>query len=238
MLNNKKVLAIILARGGSKGIPNKNIKKLNDKPLIAYTIEEANKSAYIDKFILSTDDKEIASVSKTFGAEVPFLRPGNLATDTATSEDAMLHTINWLGNNQNFISDYVMLLQPTSPLRTVKDIDNSIEKIINEDGDSIIGLVKAEKHPYWMMEIKNGKVSSFAKTERKKYTRRQDLPDIYNINGAIYITKTELFKNTLCRWAGETLPYVMPKKRSIDIDDTMDWKLAELMLKEDKNVDV
>ncbi|MFW6016131.1 MAG: hypothetical protein ACOCRK_06805 [bacterium] len=158
-----------------------------------------------------------------------------LSTDTLTSEDAMLHTINWLEEHLDFISDYVMLLQPTSPLRAVEDIDNSIEEIINKDGDSIIGLVKSEKHPYWMMEIQNGEVKSYGEEQINNFTRRQDLPNIYNINGAIYITKTELFKKTLCRWSGKTLPYIMPKERSIDIDDIKDWKLAEFMLEEENN---
>lgn len=235
MIDNKKILAIILARGGSKGIPGKNIKNLAGKPLIAYTIEEALKSKYIDKLILSTDDKEIAEVGEKHGAQVPFLRPKKLATDTATSEKAMLHTINCMEKNKDFNSQLVMLLQPTSPLRKVEDIDNSIEKIIDKKGDSLIGLSKAEKHPYWMMEIRDGKVVPYNENKRKKYTRRQDLPEIYNINGAIYITDTKLFKETLNRWAGKTIPYLMPKKRSVDIDDMLDWRLAEVLLEEEKN---
>ncbi|OCL27626.1 acylneuraminate cytidylyltransferase [Orenia metallireducens] len=231
MIDNREVLSIILARSGSKGISQKNIKKLKGKPLISYTIEEAIKSKYIDRVIVSTDDFEIRKVAKQCGAEVPFIRPKELATDEATSEDAMIHAINWLKLNEKYKSDYVILLQPTSPLRKVQDIDGAIEKFARSNGDSLLGLCEANKHPYWMMEVKNEEAFYFI-SEIGKYTRRQDLPKIYNINGAIYITKTKLFLQTKCRWCGKIIPYVMPKERSIDIDDMLDWKLAELLLEE------
>ena len=226
---SEKILAIILARGGSKRIVNKNIKELNGKPLIAYTIEEAQKSKYLDRLILSTDDEEIIRVAKQFGAEIAFLRPKELATDTTTSEDAMVHAINWLSNNEGYNSDYVMLLQPTSPLRKAEDIDNAFEKLIKEKGDSIISLCKVDKHPYGMMKIENGKAIPYI-SNRKKYNRKQDLPNLYYINGAIYITKTNLFLKTKLLLAGKLIPYIMPKERSIDIDDIFDWRIAELFI--------
>ncbi|MTI59276.1 MAG: acylneuraminate cytidylyltransferase family protein [Firmicutes bacterium] len=229
MINNQVVLSIILARSGSKGIPKKNIKKLKGKPLISYTIEEAVKSKYIDRIIISTDDFQIGEIAKQYGAEVPFLRPKELATDKATSEDAMIHTINWLEKNEEYKSDYVMLLQPTSPLRRVEDIDKSLEKLIIINGDSLISLCEADKHPAWMMEIKDNTAVPFY-SEKIEYNRRQELPKIYNINGAIYITKTNLFLKYKSRWAGKTIPYIMPKERSIDIDDNFDWKVVESLM--------
>lgn len=237
MINEKSILAVILARGGSKGIPGKNIKELKGKPLIAYTIEEAKKSEYIDRIILSTDDNEIARVGQDYGAEVPFMRPEELARDDSLSRDAILHALDWLEENEDYTPEYLMILQPTSPLREVKDIDNSIEKIVKEDADSIIGICETEKHPYWMIEIKTGEVVPFNK-EGIKCTRRQDLPDIYHINGAIYVAKTELYIKNEEPWRNEkigTIPYIMPKERSVDIDNMLDWKLVELLLEEENN---
>lgn len=231
MYKRSKILALILARGGSKGIPKKNIKILKGKPLLAYTIEEAKNSKYIDRIILSTDDKYIANTGKKYGAEVPFIRPEKLATDEATSEDTMIHAIKWLQDNDNYNPKYTMLLQPTSPLRIKKDIDKSIELIINKGADSLVGLVKSDKHPYWMMEIKNGEVVPF--DERKtEYNRRQELPPIYIINGAMYIVRTELLLKEKNLQPGYTVPYIMPKKRSVDIDDMMDWRFVEMLIEE------
>lgn len=231
MYKNKKILALILARGGSKGIPKKNIKKLKGKPLIAYTVEKALKSNYLDRIILSTDSKEIANIGKKYGAEVPFMRPKILATDHATSEESMIHAINWLKENENYNSKYVMLLQPTSPLRKVKDIDKSVEKIIDKKADSLVSLVQSDKHPFWMMKIKDGQVKTFDK-KKEKYKRRQELPPIYIINGAIYIMKTNLFLKKKKLQPGYTIPHIMPKKRSIDIDDILDFKFVKMLIKE------
>ena len=233
MYKKNDILAVILARGGSKGIPKKNIKPLNSRPLIYYTISEAQNSDYIDRLVVSTDDNEIAKTSKKYGAEVPFKRPEYLASDEATSIDAIIHTLNWLDENESFSPEYVMLLQPTSPLRRVKDIDDSIEQLIENKGDSLISLKESEKHPYWMMEIQEGLVEPFSE-KKEEYSRRQDLPAVYEINGAIYLARTDLLLEEKTLSPGDTLPYVMPKERSIDIDDIFDWKIAELLLKEEK----
>ncbi|SJZ43945.1 acylneuraminate cytidylyltransferase family protein [Selenihalanaerobacter shriftii] len=233
MFEGNQILAIILARGGSKGIPKKNIKELNGKPLIAYTIESAKQSRYIDCLVLSTDDEEIAEVGKQYGAEVPFIRPDELATDTAKSEDAIIHALNWLRDNEEYLPDYIMLLQPTSPLRAVEDINRSIEKLTASKADSLISICKTDKSPYWMKTINDEGYLEPVISEKKHYNRRQDLPDTYQLNGAIYIAKVEMFLKYKSFFTDKIVPYIMPRERSIDIDDVIDWKLIQLLLEEE-----
>lgn len=161
MIGNKCVVAIIPARGGSKGIPRKNIKNLNGKPLIAYTIEEALKSKYVDRVIVSTEDLEIAEISKSFGAEVPFFRPKELAQDDTPGIEPIIHAINYLLNDENYNFDYVMCLQCTSPLRNSKQIDEAILEMYNKDADSAVSVCESEVNPYWMKVIKNGKMVDY-----------------------------------------------------------------------------
>lgn len=227
----KKILAIIPARGGSKGIPRKNIKVFNNKPLIAYTINEALKSKYIDRVIVSTEDDEIASVSKYYGAEVPFLRPKELSADSTPGIDPIIHCINWFNQNENYYPDYVCLLQCTSPLRKTKHIDEALEKIIYNESDSLVSVCESEISPYWMKKIEDGKMKDFLDAT-KFYSRRQDIPKVYRLNGAIYISKTESLLNNKSFHTENTLPYVMDRITSIDIDDMVDFKFAEFLMKE------
>ena len=140
MYKNKRILGVITARGGSKGIPRKNIKKLNNKPLIWYTINSALRSKFLTKFIVSTEDHEIASISRYYGADVPFIRPTYLAKDNSKSIEVVQHALKWHKHNKNEDYDYLMILQPTSPLRSSKDIDECIKKIINTDSDSVMSV--------------------------------------------------------------------------------------------------
>ena len=233
MINNKRVLAIIPARGGSKGIPRKNIKDLNGKPLIAYTIEEAKKSKYIDKILVSTEDEEIAEISKKYNLEVPFLRPKELAEDNTPGIDPILYTVQCFHENKCDF-DYVVCLQCTSPFRKIEQIDEAIEKLIAQNAHSIVSVCESEVNPYWMKNIENGLMKDFLEGSAF-YSRRQDIPKIYRLNGAIYISKTEnLLKNK--NWYTEkTLAYVMDKKSSIDIDEMIDFKFAEFLMREDNN---
>lgn len=231
MIDNKIVLAIVPARGGSKGIPRKNIKNLCGKPLIAWTIEQALKSKYIDRLIVSTEDEEIAKISRDYGAEVPFSRPIELAQDDTPGIEPILHCINWLKDNENYYPDYVCILQCTSPLRKVNHIDEALEKLIEKKADSIIGVRKSEISPYWMKNIVNGKLVDFIK-DSHKYVRRQDLPAVYRLNGAIYIGKTDILVNNRNWYTDNTLPYIMSQEDSIDIDTIMDFKFAEIIMKE------
>lgn len=230
MINNKKVLAIIPARGGSKGIPKKNIKELNEKPLIAYTIEEALKSKYIDRLVVSTDDDQIANISKKYGGEIPFLRPKELAKDNTPGIDPIIHCVNWLKENEGYNSDYVMCLQCTSPFRTVDHIDEAIERLIIEEEDSIVSVCESEVNPYWMKKIINGRLSNFVENNNF-YSRRQELPQVYRLNGAIYLAKTKLLLTIKNWYTEDTLPYIMDRISSIDIDNKFDFNFAEILLR-------
>jgi len=231
MIDGKSVLAIIPARGGSKGVPRKNIKDLCGKPLIAWTIEEALKSKYIDRTIASTEDGEIAEISRKYGAEVPFLRPKELAKDDTPTVDVIIDLINRLEQYEGYKPDYVCVLQCTSPFRKSKHIDEGLEQLINSDGDFIIGVCESEINPFWMKKIENGKLLNFME-DSPTYNRRQDLPTIYRLNGALYIGRTDMLVENKNWYTGNTLPYIMRNKDSIDIDTIMDFKFAELLMKE------
>lgn len=232
MVQNE-ILALILARGGSKGIPRKNIKKMLGKPLITYTIEAALNSKYIDRLVVSTDDNKIAELCKKNGADVPFMRPAELATDDSGSNEAILHALEWLKEKENYIPDYFALLQPTSPLRNAEDIDQAIEKLKNsKNANSLKSVYKTQESPYWMREInEEGYLKPFIEKD-ENYYQRQKLPDLFMPNGAIYIIETAIFLETLSFNTKKTIPYIMNYKKSIDIDDENDWKIAEMFLKE------
>jgi len=234
MLKNKKILAIIPARGGSRRLPGKNIRKLLGKPLIVWTIEQAKKSKYIDKLIVSTDDKTIAKISKKYGAEVPFLRPKELARDSTKIIDVILNLLSLL-KKENYIPDIIALLQPTSPLRTVKDIDNAIELFLKNKCESVISIYESGHSPYWSFKIEKKYLKPVFGWKYFKM-RRQDLPKSYTPNGAIYITTTKILHKYKSFYTNKILSYIMPKERSIDIDNEIDFKLTELILKnENKN---
>lgn len=225
---NKKILTIIPARSGSKGIKNKNIVNLNRKPLIYYTINEALKSKYITRIIVSTDDEEIANIAKELGAEVPFLRPSFLAEDTSKTIDTIIYSIEKLKEiGQEY--DYVVLLQPTQPLRRSWHIDEAIELIINKKETSLVSVSKVKEHPILIRKIdENGYVKNLLNESSTK--RRQDFEDFYKVNGAIYINKIDenLTKDTSLN--DNKLAYIMDEKYDIDIDEHNDLYLAEIML--------
>jgi len=225
MIKGKTILAIIPARGGSKGIPRKNIKIIAGKPLIVWTIEEAKKSKYIDRLILSSEDVEIIRVAKEWGCEVPFIRPKELAQDETPGIEPVIHAINTLSEKY----DYVCLLQPTSPLRKVENIDDCIEKCIKNDADSCVSVTEVDKHPYWMYEIgKNEELISLFPD--KSITRRQDLPKVFALNGAIYISTCQQILKQKKLITEKTYGYIMNKNNSIDIDEEMDFNFSAIML--------
>lgn len=218
-----KILAIIPARGGSKGVPRKNIRDLAGKPLIAWTIEEAKKSRYIDLLILSSEDDEIIEVAKQYGCEVPFKRPLELAQDDTPGIEPVLHAIEQCPGY-----DYVVLLQPTSPLRTVEDIDGCIEKLLNSDADFCVSVTEPEKSPYWMYTIEEERMVPLLPQE-ELVARRQDLPKVYALNGAVYVGNIMEIIETKNFLTKSTLGYVMSKENSIDIDTEIDFKLCNLI---------
>ena len=233
---NSKILGLILARGRSKGIKQKNITKLCGKPLIDWTINSALKSKRLTDIVLSTDSIKIAKIGKKLGAKVPFLRPLKYAQDKTSSVAAIEHAINWLrkkGKNYEFVT----LLEPTSPLRDHNDIDQAILKIIRSKADSLVSVSKAESlNPaYLYKKGKNDKIIPF-KYYNKKYIRRQDVEPVYFQEGSIYISKvsTLLKKKTFCH--NNTLMYVVPKWKSLEIDDSLDLILVSAILKNKKKI--
>lgn len=225
MIAGKSVLAIIPARGGSKGVPRKNIRMLAGKPLIAWTIQEALKSRYLDRIIVSTEDAEIAEVAKAWGAEVPFMRPTEFAQDNTPGIEPVIHAIRSLP-----VYDYVVLLQPTSPLRCCADIDGCIELCENRKAPSCVSVSEPDKSPYWMFTVDTqGRMSRLLELERT-ISRRQELPPVYALNGAVYVAQTLSFLEEKSFVTESTVPYVMSKTDSIDIDTETDFAIAEFFL--------
>lgn len=226
-----KVLAVIPARAGSKKIPGKNIKKIGGKPLIVYTIEAALKSKYLDRIIVSTDDEKIAKIAKKCGAEVPFIRPKELAEDDVPLvPDVLRHTVEELKRNENFDVDIIVMLQPTSPLRKTKYIDLAIEKLINTKCDWVVTVSRVSDHPFRMRRMKGDKLELLFETE-KVWAQRQDLPPVYYLNGAVYATrkdvimKKDVFQNK--DWRG----IAMEEEEGIDIDTFTDLLVVDAILK-------
>jgi CMP-N,N'-diacetyllegionaminic acid synthase len=224
MINNKKILAIIPARGGSKGIPKKNIKLLKDKPLIAWTIEEAKKSRFLDKIIVSTDDEEIMKVSKKWGAEVPFLRPSELAQDDTPGIAPVLHALEYFSDYE-----YVVVLQPTSPLRLAEDIDNAIYLCEKNKSNFCVSVTESKIIPDWMFRINNQGVLEPLNSREIPY-QRQKVKQTYVLNGAVYVGRKEALIKNQSFLTPETIPYIMPNNRSIDIDDIIDFEYCEYIL--------
>ena len=224
-------MGVIPARGGSKGIKNKNLHNLNGKPLIWYTIEAAKKSNLITDFIVSTDSLEIKKVSELYGAEVPFIRPAHLSNDKALAVPTIQHAVLFAESNKEIIYDYIVMLQPTAPLRTHEDIDNSLSKLIEEGGDGIISVVDVENyHPIKMKTIKDGTLLDFVNSNLEN-PPRQSLPPVYIVNGAIYATKRDVFINKNTFKGNFCIPFIMPQNRSSNIDEPQDFIVAEYFLK-------
>jgi CMP-N,N'-diacetyllegionaminic acid synthase len=230
MIQGKSILAIIPARGGSKGIPRKNIHMLAGKPLIAWTIEEAKKSKYIDRVILSSEDEEIIRVAKEWGCEVPYVRPIELARDDTPGIEPVLHAIKTLKEKY----DYVVVLQPTSPLRLVDDIDGCIDTCLTSHATSCVSVTEVNQYPYWMYKIDTQGHLSPLIEQANETSCRQDLPQVYLLNGAIYIAKSIWLQQSRSFLTPETKAYVMPKDRSLDIDDDVDLKLCAILINKKK----
>ena len=227
MFGKQKILSLIPARGGSKGIKNKNIISLAGKPLIAYSIEAAKSSKYIDSIVVTTDSEKIAEVSKQYGARVPFLRPKKLASDTSKTIDAVLHAIEIL---KSMDEDYsvLVLLQPTQPLRTADDIDRAIELYYEKGESGLVSISPVDDSPLLIRSIdEDGQLINLL--SQSSTCRRQEMPDYYKVNGCIYINKIEeLDENT--SFNDNKVPLVMSKEHSVDIDEISDLWMAEYYL--------
>jgi N-acylneuraminate cytidylyltransferase len=223
MLDGMKILAIVPARGGSKGVPRKNVRPVAGKPLIRWTLEAAKASACVDRIVVSSDDDEILSVAAAFDPSVPLRRPAELATDVAGSLDVVLHALDAVPGYE-----LAILLQPTSPLRIAEDIDGCLTAMRGKS--SCVSVCAAEESPYWMYRLEgDGKLSRLIEGG-DAYARRQDLPAVYLLNGALYAFRSDWLRKTRAFVDKDTVGFVMPAERSIDIDTEADLLRAERAL--------
>ncbi len=229
MYKDKKIVVCITARGGSKGIPRKNIKLLRDKPLIAYAITAGLTSKYADRTIVSTDDKEIAEIAKQHGAEVPFMRPAKLATDKAPSLPVLQHMVAFLETKEKYQPDIIVLIQPTSPMVLNEDVDKAIEQLFKTSTNSCVSVSEITDRPEYMYTLKDNKITPFLK-KKSNITRRQDMPKIHRVNGAVYVTKRDVLmkKNKIIDLHASAI--IMPRERSFDIDEPIDFEMIEHFL--------
>lgn len=227
------MIAFIPARGGSKGLPGKNIRLLNGKPLIAHTIEAALNAKSIDRVIVTTDSEQIADIAKRAGAEVPFLRPANLASDTASAVDVYLHAAEYMRDHFDVNTEKFMVLLPTSPLRTSHHIDEAAELFVKQKATTLISVTEADTPPSWYMRIDDsGYLHSANFGVQGSLVKNRQLNATYYIpNGAIYILDYSLLKNERTYYCDSTIPYVMKRNDSIDIDSIDDFEYVEYLMR-------
>ena len=230
MIKKSKVLAIIPARKGSKRLPNKNKLDLNGKPLIAWTIESAMKSIYIDDIAISTNDEDIVEIAKLYDIDVPFLRPVELSSDKASTMDVIFHTINFYKSIGRYY-DIIILLQPTSPLRTSVDIDNSF-KLLSKNVKAIVSVCELDHSPLWSNILPTNNSLEFFLKEDVQGLRSQDLPQYYRLNGAIYLSRINYLKTNKKFFGNQSKAYIMSTNNSIDIDTKLDFELCKLIMNE------
>ena len=224
------IIGLIPARGGSKGIPRKNLATLAGKPLIQYTFEAALGSKALDRVILSTEDEEIAELGNSLGIEVPFTRPKSLATDEASTRAVLRHALKWLEDHEGHTPEVLVTLQPTSPLRRAYHIDEAIREFQERDVDSVVSVTPVSEHPYEVVGFANGEM--FRPVKRPKgIVRRQQYPPYFYINGAIYVTRSSLLLDQDSGYGKWVYGYEMDSQESIDIDTYLDLQIAECFLK-------
>lgn len=229
----EKFIAIITARDGSKRLPNKNILDLAGQPLISWTIEAAKNCDLIQEVVVSTDSMEIKEIAEKYNATVPFLRPENLSNDTASSFDVVKHCIDYYKNEENREFEYLILLQPTSPLRTSEDITNAIHLLESKNADAVISICETDHSPLWSNTVDDNLCLDNFLRDEVKNTRSQDLPSYYRINGAIYICKiSEFLKQKTFFLINNIFGYKMSTDTSVDIDTKLDFIVADFLLKE------
>lgn len=230
MYKDKKILCTILARGGSKRLPGKNTKLLNGKPLISYAIQAAKSSQYIDRVIVSTDDENIARVARDEGAEVPFIRPAELSSDTASVISAVQHTIKYLREHESYVPDAHVLIQLTSPFVQKEDIDAAIETFFRTGANSCVSVCEITDRPELMGRLEGERLTPFM--EDIPSLRNQDRPELFRLNGAVYVTKIEVvMEKGLIYDGSDCAAIVMPRERSVDIDTPLDFVIAETLMK-------
>ncbi len=227
-----RTLGVIPARGGSKGIPKKNIRPLAGLPLIIHTLKAAKASRRLTDCIVSSDDPKIIRLCKKYGGQAPFARPKSLATDRASSLSVLRHAVQFMEKKHGKPYRFVVLLQPTSPLRTAKDIDGCVRLLSSSKADSVISVCRVEDpHPGKMMQIENGLLQPLLPKWWREGVRRQDLPPVFFLNGAVYVVRRDVLMRKNSLWGKKTMPYLMPAVRSVNIDSLQDIVLAETLLK-------
>jgi CMP-N,N'-diacetyllegionaminic acid synthase len=219
VIDGLSVLALITARGGSKGLPGKNIRPVNGRPLLAFTVDAARAAQCVDRVVLSSDDDAIMQAALDCGCEVPFRRPAPLADDEARSIDVVLHALDLLPAH-----DLVVLLQPTSPRRVAADIDDACRHLVDQGAPACVSVTLAAQSPYWMFRLTPQQQLAPVIDAPVEATRRQDLPAIYTLNGAVYAARTQWLRNSRAFLTSETVAHVMPPERSIDIDTLDDFE--------------
>jgi CMP-N,N'-diacetyllegionaminic acid synthase len=236
MLKGKKILAVIPARGGSKRLKNKNLLPLLNKPLLRWSMQAARDSKYIDEIVVSTDVQEIAEEANSFGLRTPFIRPAELSGDEARSIDVVTHAIKWLKEHDNKSFDYVILLQPTSPLRTAQHIDAALLELMQRGADAVVSICENEHSPLWSNTLpQNKSLENFLKPEYIN-SRSQDLAQYYRLNGALYICDvSRLLEEDTFFIKDNIYAYIMQQTDSVDIDTKLDFLLAETILKYKEN---
>ncbi len=226
------ILGIIPARAGSKGVPRKNVRLVGDKPMVAWTWTAARAAPSISRLIVSTDDLEVEKLAKSAGIDVPFRRPSELAGDTVSAFAVVEHALSWLEHNEAYRPDYVFWLQPTSPLRTTADIETAVALASERNASAIVGVYPVNKHPYWMKKLlPDGSIENFMPLDRE-YNRRQDMPIVYAISGAVYLIRREVLLEQKTFFPKGALAYVMPAERSLDVDSLSDLHLIDLILRD------
>ncbi|UCD38376.1 MAG: acylneuraminate cytidylyltransferase family protein [Fidelibacterota bacterium] len=226
-----EVLALIPARSGSKSVPDKNIVPVAGRPLLAWTILAAQSARQVQRLVVSTDSGKIADVARKWGAEVPFMRPKELAQDDTPGIDPVLHALQWLQEHETYEPDYLVLLQCTSPLRTGTDIDGAIQLALQHNADAVVSVTVPDQHPYMMKTVReDGGLESFL-PHSDEYTRRQDMPVVYALNGALYLARPRFLIKSHSWYGENTFAYTMPPERSLDIDTPWHQYLADLILR-------
>ena len=227
------ILGIIPARGGSKSVPQKNIRLLAGKPLMAYTIETAQKCNMLNRTIVSTDNDEIAEVAKKYGGDVPFMRPNNLSLDNTPMVPVIQHAVYFIEKKENFHVDVVVLLDTTYPFRRVEDIEACIQKLERKNADSVVTVCEVEHNPYFvMMELNDDKLVPLIKCD-KVITRRQDAPEVYRLNAAVYAVKRDVLMNKNKVITDNTIAVIMSQELSTHIDHEIDFEFAEYLMKKE-----
>ena len=232
MIEGNKVLALIPARGGSKGLPGKNIKDLCGMPLLAWPIRAAKESNYIDQVIVSTENKNYADIARSYGASVPFIRPAKLAKDDSATYLVVEHALNYL-KSQNEIYDYMVLLEPTSPLTTSKDIDEALKLLISKRdlADSVVGVSKVEAtHPVFDVRINDKGLIEPYVGNGFNILKRQEIDTLYYFEGSLYISDLAILIREKSFYHNRTLPYIVPRWKAIEIDELVDYVCAEAIL--------